>query len=519
VELFNAGDVAVCLQGWRLESGNGAGPGRWTLEWEGTAADTVGPRSFFVIGEELVEPEPQAVADLDLQNGPDACRLLAPAGAADLVGWGDHAYGEYYEGRPSAEAGAGVSLGRDPDGTDSDDNAADFSGLEPPSPAGFNRPPCDLELVRAGRSRYTPAGAAQLDIVCLIRNLGSDSCGARTELTVSLAGLVSSSLLPEAPSPGDDARAVVRVPGPGEGLHPATVWVDCEADPRSANDSICLSVLVPPPPLVVNELMARPLGSDCEWVEILNRSSAALSIKEWTIEDSAGKPREITGDDLRIEPGAFVVVVESEEDFRSAYPGFGAGSQAVALRPAGGWPTLNDVQGTDGFADRLVLRDRYGTAVDSVAYGAGWVAAGASLERIDPAAGAEAFNWSPHSGAGGSPGRRNAVSALVPGGAGWLNLAPTVFSPDGDGDRDLVAASIRVERPGTVRLSVYDINGRLVRRLVDGGRVEATRVAFWDGLADDGSPAPRGVYVVLLEGGFPAGEPIRAKAAVVLVRR
>jgi len=50
--------------------------------------------------------------------------------------------------------------------------------------------------------------------------------------------------------------------------------------------------------------------------------------------------------------------------------------------------------------------------------------------------------------------------------------------------------------------------------------INDTRLAFWDGRADDGSPAPMGVYIVVVEAGSPGGEgPLRAKAAAVLVRK
>ena len=392
VELHNRGTGAVCLGGWRLESGNGAGPGRWTLEWTGGARDSIAPGGFFVIGEEMVEPEPEAVADLDLQNGPDACRLVSPEGARDLVGWGDHTYDEYYEGEPAAEAGSGRSLGRDPDGVDTDVNAQDFADLAP-SPSGFNRPPCDLALAKAGRSRYTPLTSAEIDLACLIRNDGSDTCGAGAGLCAGVAGREFSSSLAEGLAPGEDLRATVRIPNPGEGLHLVALWIACDADPCSANDSLSTSLVVPPGPLAINEIMFRPEGTDCEWLEILNRSPSAVSIAGWTIEDSNVRPRVITADDLAIGPGQFLVLVEDEGAFAATYPDPGAGSgadsiaaaPAVVFRPAGGWPTLNDVEGPLGFADAVAMRDPLGTAVDSVAYGAGWAGSGVSVERIDPA--------------------------------------------------------------------------------------------------------------------------------------
>ena len=56
-----------------------------------------------------------------------------------------------------------------------------------------------------------------------------------------------------------------------------------------------------------------------------------------------------------------------------------------------------------------------------------------------------------------------------------------------------------LEAPDEARLSIYDVNGRLLRSLFV-GRAEAgeTRVS-WDGRDDAGSPLPSGVYLYRLQ--------------------
>jgi flagellar hook assembly protein FlgD len=109
---------------------------------------------------------------------------------------------------------------------------------------------------------------------------------------------------------------------------------------------------------------------------------------------------------------------------------------------------------------------------------------------------------------------------MAPPAEGMLGLSPASFTPDGDGRDDLVAISVRVPDARAVRLSVFDVNGRLVRRLIDGETVNEKRITFWDGARDDGSRAPTGMYIVGLEAGEAAGRGgLRAKAAVVLTGR
>lgn len=524
VELFNPSGTAIALEGWTLATGNGSYSNRWTLEWTGGESDTIDARCFFVVGEAMVSPSPDAVTDLDLQNGPDACRLVSTHGTCDVVGWGEHVYPEYYEEEPASQVSSGCSLGRSPDGRDTDDNASDLEELAGPSPADFNHPPCDLALTRAGLSRYATASGLDLDITSTIVNLGTEPCGQRAAVRAALGPTDASSVVPEPVVPAATAKIVVRLPNPGEGLHSARVWLECDADRWKANDSLSTSVMVPPSPVVINEVMFRPAGGDCEWVEILNRSATPYSLAGWQFEDSGGRQRTIADEDLTLEAAAYLVLVEDEGVFAacygdSAYPSPG---QSIFLRPKGGWPTLNDADGPLGFADAIVLRDTFGTRVDSMVYGEAWSRPGVSIERIDSEGTSTASsNWSPHYGtAGGSPGKPNSVSMAVPGGGSILTLSPSSFTPDGDGHDDLVAIAVRPPAAGSVRVSVFDMNGRLVRRLIDGEPVEALRITFWNGTDDHGSQAPVGIYVVGLEAKVGRGAGThRAKAPLVLTRR
>jgi hypothetical protein len=56
-------------------------------------------------------------------------------------------------------------------------------------------------------------------------------------------------------------------------------------------------------------------------------------------------------------------------------------------------------------------------------------------------------------------------------------------------------------RAGTVRIQIFDVSGQLVRTLFDGTAGAGTRSVEWDGLCDDGKPAPAGVYLYTLDAG------------------
>lgn len=55
--------------------------------------------------------------------------------------------------------------------------------------------------------------------------------------------------------------------------------------------------------------------------------------------------------------------------------------------------------------------------------------------------------------------------------------------------------------PTRTRLSIYDVRGRMVRRLADEVLGAGLRSYTWDGTDDSGDHAPRGIYLVQLDGG------------------
>jgi len=518
IELYNRTDTDICLYYHEVATGNGAYAGRWKSEWQGTRADTIRAGGFFVIGEDAVHPAPDFVTSLDLQNGPDACGLFPPESDTDVVGWGAHDFAEYFEGSPAASPPSGSSLGRDPDGADTDDNSADFSKFAAPSPGDFNCPPSDLAIAKVCLSRYTQPDHATLQIIANLANVGRAACGAGAQVRLVCLAYCDSSCLEADIEPGACRRIAVDIPNVGPGLHGARAWQSHPLDRWHANDTLSTSILIWPAPVVINEFIFKPAAGECEWIELLNRSAAPVSLEGWTLEDSGGKRRRMGEAGPFLGPGGYLVLVEDEDDFLAAYPGLGY----AALRPAGGWPTLNDTEGRDGYADAVVIRDAFGTRVDSVAYSAAWGQPGCSIERIDSGARSEhASNWSPHYGASrGSPGRSNSVSVTFPEPGGYLKLRPGIFSPDGDGADDLLSVSVEVPAPAVVRLKVFDINGRSFKTLLDGDLVEDRRITFWDGSVKDGRPAPIGVYIVLLEASpVRGGKTIHSKMPVVLVRR
>jgi hypothetical protein len=97
---------------------------------------------YFVLAQDDTVAAADAVDPLaDLQNGPDSVVLRKDGAPADAVGYGDFGATDVYagEGSPAPGAGqnSGLSIGRLPDGKDTNDNKSDWAilgGLSPGLP-------------------------------------------------------------------------------------------------------------------------------------------------------------------------------------------------------------------------------------------------------------------------------------------------------------------------------------------------------------------------------------------------
>lgn len=105
---------------------------------------------FFVIGQDKEVPNVNLVdPKADYQNGPDSIELWLKGKRIDAVGYGDFSEAIFRgEGEPTFDI-AGYSIGRRPDGFDTNDNSIDFVGLRISSPGRPNLPTLSVEVKKA----------------------------------------------------------------------------------------------------------------------------------------------------------------------------------------------------------------------------------------------------------------------------------------------------------------------------------------------------------------------------------
>ncbi len=138
IEIYGAGNAS--LDGVTLVGVNGNGGVDYaTIDLTGY---TIPGDGFFVVGEFSSVPNVDLIdSAADFQNGPDNIELRYHGITVDAVGYGV-LNGWVFTGEwmPAADVEAGYSLGRYPDGEDTDNNEVDFYGYDTPTPGTPNPP-------------------------------------------------------------------------------------------------------------------------------------------------------------------------------------------------------------------------------------------------------------------------------------------------------------------------------------------------------------------------------------------
>lgn len=135
VELY--GTPGMVLDGLLLEGVNGTTGSVYKTV---TLTGVIPADGVFVIGDDdgsgiSQVPLTDQVANIDFQNGPDSVVLRDANGILDALGYGDFAMAVFAgEGSPAADVNTGWSLARMVPRLDTDDNGADFQGLDIPTP-------------------------------------------------------------------------------------------------------------------------------------------------------------------------------------------------------------------------------------------------------------------------------------------------------------------------------------------------------------------------------------------------
>ena len=246
--------------------------------------------------------------------------------------------------------------------------------------------------------------------------------------------------------------------------------------------------------LLINEVLFNPEGSGSDYIEIVNNTDGLLDLSQVVLSNAQnGRSIELIELPL-LEAGAYLVLTPDVQNVVNNYPNNDPSViHEIAI------PSLNNDDGNITLKRGETTIDLYDydedhhlTFIDDVD--------GISLERIsltsetnDPS------NWTSASEASGygTPGLPNSALATSVVDKTNVSLSSKVFSPNGDGDKDVVGVMYEVEGSGYLgTVTIYNDRGQLIRRLTTNEVIGQTGTIDWDGIDDDGNLSDIGIYIV-----------------------
>lgn len=257
--------------------------------------------------------------------------------------------------------------------------------------------------------------------------------------------------------------------------------------------------------LIINEVLFNPRTNGYDFVELYNKSDKILSSRSLIIEEDDALNGEITefsnliSTGKLILPKGYMVLTENPDYVKNEYMSKGP----QTFLKVSGMPNYLDDKGVV-----VIRRNNDLVVLDSFAFDKNWHFKllddenGVSLERISFEAITQLqSNW--HSAAQSvgfaTPGYLNSTA---------LNLSleeefvvvPEIFSPDQDGFEDFTTINYTVDDFNYVaNISIFDIRGRLIRRLVKNETTAQNGFFTWDGIDENGEKADVGIYIISAE--------------------
>ncbi|MCX7833163.1 MAG: lamin tail domain-containing protein [Ignavibacteria bacterium] len=270
--------------------------------------------------------------------------------------------------------------------------------------------------------------------------------------------------------------------------------------------------------LVINEIMYDPLTISCEWVEIYNPTNKEINLIGWKFTEESSTTN--LGDSVfnKLKPGCFIVIAKDTtiynrfDKLRNISP-----DNRLLFKSS---LSLNNE------GELVKILDASGNVVEGFVYNPKWHnpnlsdKKGYSLERINPLLkGDDNKNWSSCANPlGGTPAEKNSIYTPIPISTAEITISPNPFSPDGDGFEDFTVIKYKLKSNITqLRMKVFDVNGRLVRTLLNNQLSGSEGEIIFNGLNDNGERLRLGIYIIFLEAVDSQGGVVETVKATVVV--
>jgi hypothetical protein len=254
--------------------------------------------------------------------------------------------------------------------------------------------------------------------------------------------------------------------------------------------------------LVINEILFNPRPTGVDFVEIYNRSSKFINLKNFMLanRDVVGNPingKKITTEDFLLKPEHYIVFTENANVLKGEYL---QGKEETFFTLD--MPSFPDDEGS------VVLTDSTERVIDAFLYSDKMHSVfikedeGVSLERINMERPADdTQNWKSASSVSGyaTPGYLNSNATETNFTNESVAIEPEIFMPL-YGQPDFTRVSYHFDQGGYVaNVKIFDPRGREIKQLANNEILGTEGFFRWDGDQDDGSRARIGSYMVWFE--------------------
>lgn len=394
IELRNAGEDSVELEGWTMQDRTSARPVFPSISISGKSFLVLSRDTAALLSARAVTSGLVQISLPTLNNGGDDAVLRDADGkTVDSVSWSSGWGGR--DGR-SLERKSGMAQSNDPESWAS---SPDSSGATPGQRNGLAPLEYDLAIrsvtfisdtrtVRAViENNGTEIAAYALVLLAYDENGDGEIQIGETQATEEIRNV----------NAGDSI--VVLLPwrrSQTVGGEPALLEIDFSIDERTGNNLRAFPVRTKfaDTGVLINEFVYDPASPQPEWVELYNAGELPVDLAGWVLHDAgASRP---TIDSGLILPGEFAVLTADTGALRVLW------TISSALIPVV-LPTLNNG------GDEIVLRNPEGEVSDSLRYSRDWGGEnGASVER--GRSGSDSVFWGTcQDPSGGTPGKRNSL--------------------------------------------------------------------------------------------------------------
>jgi hypothetical protein len=284
---------------------------------------------------------------------------------------------------------------------------------------------------------------------------------------------------------------------------------------------------IPEPPIVIedldvviSEIMFNEPTNSAEYLEIFNNSEQDIPFSELRLgrfnsEDELSGMLVMTADSDLILPSKRYAVISRNPEILFQFHDVCADAVLITM------PNLPTLSNTSG---RYALTRKDSTFIDEVYYHSSMHFAlltetkGVSLERLNfEKLGTDIDNWYSASKTSNyaTPGCPNSQGISTIETDEILQLYPSLISPDHDGKDDILTLSYNLESAGfTGNIRIFNSNGRMVKHLVKSELLGTQGNYFWDGLSDQNTKLPSGIYIAVFDIFSLDGRTVRVKKPV-----